>query len=143
MADNTRIEWTDVGALAVALFLAAPASADLTLRVIDGDTVEAGGVTYRLPNVDAAEPGAPCAEGRDAAERATRALARFLAGGRIEIVRTGRSCGWGRACADLIVNGESAVETGLAAGWLRPWPSCAAGRCRGADRPDWCEGESR
>lgn len=110
--------------------------------MIDGDTVEAGGVVYRLPNVDAAERGAPCAAGRAAAEDARWALARFLAGGRIEIAPTGRTCGWGRDCADLIVGGRSAIEEGLAAGWLRPWPSCAAGRCEDADRPKWCgEGE--
>lgn len=131
MADRTGI------ALAFAL-LAAPAAADLPLRVIDGDTVEAGGVGYRFPGVDAAEMDSRCKAGRDAAEEARRALEDFLREGRIEIAPTGETCGWGRPCADLIVNGRSAIAEGLEAGWLRPWPSCGPKGCDEADRPKWC-----
>lgn len=136
----------------MALALAAPAAAQerivipegAQVIVRDGDTFRTGGVTYRLPGVDAAELDAPCEAGREAARAAREALAAFIASspGRWEIVTTGEACGWGRPCADLEIDGRSAIAAGLEAGWLRRWESCGPKGCDEADRPGWCgEGE--
>lgn len=138
--------------LILAAMLSAPAAAQERIAipdgqqviVRDGDTFRTGGVTWRFPGVDAAELDAPCAEGREAARAAKEALAAFIAAspGRWEIVTTGDLCGWGRPCADIEIDGQSAIAAGLEAGWLRLWPSCGPDGCDEADRPGWCgEGE--
>ncbi|MFN3261679.1 MAG: hypothetical protein ACE37J_14065 [Pikeienuella sp.] len=136
--------------LILAALIAAPAAAQERIAIPDGqqviirdgDTIRTGGVTYRFPGVDAAEMDAPCEAGRAAARAAREALAAFIAAspGRWEIVTTGEACGRGRPCADIEIDGRSAIAAGLESGWLRPWPSCGDGRCDEADRPDWCEG---
>jgi endonuclease YncB( thermonuclease family) len=63
-----------LSALAVALTLAAlPAFAE-SVRVVDGDTLQVDGVTYRLWGIDAPEAAQPCADGWPAGRAATEHL---------------------------------------------------------------------
>lgn len=131
-------------ALALALIAAPAAGQDLTLRVIDGDTVEAGGKQYRLANVDAPEtrrawgkyPAAQCPDEVEKGKAAKAALEALLGSGRIEIIVVGPDCGRDRTCARLEVDGADVAAIGLAEGWLKPWPH--RGTTPLTDKPSWC-----
>jgi endonuclease YncB( thermonuclease family) len=119
-----------------------------SLRVIDGDTVEADGRVVRLVGFDAPETGngARCAAERALAARATSRL-RQLAGrsdARLTLVpcacRPGTegtsSCNYGRACGTLRANGRDVGDTLIAEGLARRYV-CEATRC--PRRGSWCE----
>lgn len=116
--------------------LSAPPSttATVSLRVIDGDTVEVRttGEVVRLPNIDTPETGgrAQCAAERSAGDAATRAATQFIADAdSITINRTDRRDRYGRTIGFVLIDGRDLGEAMIAAGHARPW--------RGRREP-WC-----
>ena len=63
-----------LSALVAALALAASPALAQSARVVDGDTLSVGGVTYRLWGIDAPESHQPCADGWPAGKAATEHL---------------------------------------------------------------------
>lgn len=114
--------------------LSVPPSTTVSLRVIDGDTVEVRttGEVVRLSNIDTPETGgrAQCAAERSAGESATRAASQFIAGAvSITINRTNRQDRYGRTIGFVLIDGRDLGEAMIAAGHARPW--------RGRREP-WC-----
>jgi endonuclease YncB( thermonuclease family) len=102
-----------VASLALAAF---PAFAE-SVRVVDGDTLQVNGVTYRLRGIDAPESGQPCADGWPAGRAATEHL-RALIGERYvtceprSVDRNGHTVALCRADgrdlgADMVANGHA------------------------------------
>lgn len=121
-------------AIGFALQPASSARADeLTdVRVIDGDTIRAADVTYRLVNIDTPEVGgnARCDAEREAGRRASaRARALIQGAQRVETRATGRTDRYGRTIAFVLVDGRDLGESLIAEGLARPW--------RGRREP-WC-----
>jgi endonuclease YncB( thermonuclease family) len=118
-----------------------------TIVIVDGDTVKAGGVTYRLIGFDTAERGdrALCDKERDLAEVAAARLRSLLASGEPQLERvacackTGtegsQSCNFGRSCAYLRVNGQDVGDIMIGEGLAQPFV-CARTSC--PPRKPWC-----
>jgi len=111
--------------LALVVALVAP-------RVIDGDTLEAGGVRYRVLDVDAPEiHGAKCVDERAAGLAAKRAVERWVARAGSITAEGSRLDRYGRTLARVRIDGEDLgerlVREGLARRWKPPAP-----------RPQWC-----
>lgn len=105
--------------------LAAPAQEPpAPLRVIDGDTVEQAGVTYRIANIDTPETGdrARCPEERRLGEAATgRARALLADPTRVVITPDGSVDRYGRARATVAVDGRGYGDILMAEGLAQPW----------------------
>lgn len=105
------------------------------LRVIDGDTLEdlSADITYRVVNIDTPEAGqrARCSAERNLAARATREVRALIErAAAIELRPTGRIDRYGRTIAFVLIDGRDLGETLIAEGLARPW--------RGRREP-WCD----
>jgi|SRR5215212_6303229 len=117
------------------------------IEVIDGDTVLAQGVTYRLVGFDTPERGdkARCNDERVRAERATQRLSDFIASGDASLVRVAcacrpgeegtRRCNYGRLCGSLTVGGRGVGQILIGEGLAHPYV-CGATSC--PKRRPWC-----
>ena len=106
---------------------AAPANGPsiLTMRVIDGDTLEntTNGIRYRLENVDAAPTGdqAACASERDLGERAAAATEQLVGRARaLALTPTGRLDPAGTPLVFVSLDGRDLGELLMAQGAARP-----------------------
>jgi len=100
------------------------------VRVIDGDTISAGGVNYRLAGIDAPEvSGAECLAERLLGERATAALRRLIDGADLVSVTPSGLDRYGRTLGQVWVDGHDAGALLLSVGLAGQWE----GR-----RVDWC-----
>jgi micrococcal nuclease len=106
---------------------AAPAAGPsvLTMRIVDGDTIEntANGVRYRLDNVDAAPIGeaAGCASERALGERAAAAAEQLLGRARtLALSPTGRFDQAGKPMVFVSLDGRDLGELLIAQGAARP-----------------------
>jgi len=131
----TNIPATSLPATSLpAAALPSPSTASVSLRVVDGDTVEvrSTGEVIRLPNIDTPETGgrAQCAAERSAGVAATRAARDLVArASSITISRTNRQDRYGRTIGFVLIDGRDLGEAMIAAGHARPW--------RGRREP-WC-----
>lgn len=106
------------------------------VRVVDGDTFDAGGVRYRLAGIDAPETsGAHCLAERRLGGLAAREVARLLASaGQVELIPTGAvqpaTARYRRArvIASVSIDGRDLGDHLIAEGLARRWPA----------RPGWC-----
>ena len=99
---------------------------------VDGDTVRAGGETYRVANIDAPESGwrAQCLYERRLAVAASEFVRQEMAAARrVEALPVGRRDRYGRVVAHLHVDGEDLGERMIALGLAQEW--------RGR-RANWC-----
>lgn len=71
--------------IAVAILVAPPVTAQ---SVIDGDSIEFGGTTYRLHGIDAPDPSQICADGWPAGYAAEEYLGKLVAGRQITCMPT-------------------------------------------------------
>jgi len=98
----------------ILVFLAAPAMAGT--RIIDGDTIELDGVTYRLNGIDAPEQGQRCGNWR-CGVAATEKLAALVAGKAVRCDASGTD-GYGRTIATCFAGnvdlGKAMIEAGVA-----------------------------
>ena len=97
----------------------------LTMRVIDGDTLEntTNGIRYRLDNVDAAPTGdqAGCASERDLGERAAAAAEQLVGRARaVSLAPTGRLDPAGAPLVFVSLDGRDLGELLMAQGAARP-----------------------
>jgi len=109
----------------------------LTMRVIDGDTIEntTNGVRYRLDNIEAARDSdqAVCASERDEGARATAAAEQLVGRARtLTVTPTGRFDGAGQPLVFVSLDGRDLGELLMAQGAARPAraraePWCDAG----------------
>lgn len=103
------------------------------IEVIDGDTIAAGGVRYRLSNIDAPELFSPeCAAESMLAQQAALYLSAMLINADTVSVSVEGRDRYGRTLGRLWLNGEDAGALLIAAGVALPW----LGR-----RADWCGGQ--
>jgi len=104
---------------------AANAPSALTMRVIDGDTIEntVSGVRYRLQNIEAAPDGdqAVCASERDEGARATAAAEQLVGRARtLTVTPTGRFDAAGQPLVFVSLDGRDLGELLMAQGAARP-----------------------
>ena len=115
--------------------LAAPAFA-ADYRVIDGDTIEVRGQSYRFADWDAPETWRPECEAERALGHAATAFMRDL----MEIgavYLTGEMCGYGRPCiVGVLPNGQTFGQAMIAAG-LAQQDIHVNGK-RTGPKPEWC-----
>ena len=90
--------------LLIGLFLSAPVLAQETARIVDGDTVEQDGVTYRIHGIDAPEYGQKCGTS-PCGKLAVEAMAVLAEGKRLECENLGDD-GYGRVVAKCIADGR-------------------------------------
>jgi endonuclease YncB( thermonuclease family) len=139
-------------AAVIALALAVPARAEpidpAGVRVLDGDTIEAQGMVYRLVGFDAPETGrrAQRASEHEKGELAKARLVKLVAGGGLDLERVVCSCrpgaertpacNDGRLCGTLRARGRDVgailISEGLARRYVCGPRSCPA-------RTAWCE----
>ncbi|WP_299593283.1 thermonuclease family protein [uncultured Tateyamaria sp.] len=102
------------------------------IRVVDGDTVAIGDVTYRLTGYDTPETYLPrCAFEKDLGQRATNRLQALISS--VETIRiepTGRDDYYGRELAGMMVNALNVGEILISEGLARPYS--------GGKRLGWC-----
>lgn len=102
-------------------------------EVIDGDTIRAGGKTYRLLGYDTPETYfARCEAELHLGLIAKWRLAAMVALGTAELIDTGRSGKYGRTLAYLKINGKDVGEILIREGLARPY--------HGERRKGWCNG---
>jgi endonuclease YncB( thermonuclease family) len=109
----------------------------LSMRVIDGDTIEntASGIRYRLQNVEAASDSdqSACASERDEALRATAAAEQLIGRARtLAIAPTGRSDAAGQPLVFVSLDGRDLGELLMAQGAVRPARTPTASWCDAA-----------
>lgn len=117
------------------------------IAVVDGDTVDVGGVRYRLVGFDAPETrSAQCGSERQLGNKASDRLRALIAEGGILLTpiscscRPGTlegtpSCNYGRRCAKLTSHGEDVGAIMIREGLARPYV-CGATSC--PRRQSWC-----
>jgi endonuclease YncB( thermonuclease family) len=117
------------------------------IRIVDGDTIDAEGVTYRLVGFDTPETGgrARCSAERVLAARAAQRLEQLIDGGSLNLERVPCSCrpgtegmpacNRGRLCGTLTARGRDVGEILIAEGLARPFV-CGQRSCPG--RQPWC-----
>lgn len=122
-------------------------SGPAVITIVDGDTVSAGGIVYRLVGFDTPERGdrALCDKERELAERAAARLRELLGSGEPTLEQvacacpTGtegtQSCDFGRSCAYLKVNGNDVGKTLIREQLARPF---ICGRTSCPPRKTWC-----
>jgi endonuclease YncB( thermonuclease family) len=127
--------------------LAAPIETG-AVQVVDGDTIRAHGVVYRLIGLDAPETGsrARCTAENAKGGAATQRLRQLVAGGGLDLepvrcaCQVGTEgtfrCNYGRSCGVLRARGRDAAEILIGEGLARPY-ICGATRC--PRRESWCE----
>lgn len=124
-----------IRALLLLVLLSTPAFGQ-TWRVVDGDTVEIGGETVRIANIDTPEiKHAQCDAERRLGLVAKAELDELLAGGAIILQRgdptTGRQRDkYGRTLGVISIDGHDVGETLVARQMARPWTG---------KRQSWCE----
>jgi len=117
-------------------------------NVVDGDTVEVRGRTFRLVGFNTPETGrqAQCAYERDLADRATQRLQSLISSaGSAELTpvacacRPGTDgtseCNYGRSCGILYANGRDVGSILISEGLARPY-ACGPTGC--PRRHQWC-----
>lgn len=122
---------------AALLAIAAPAQAERIARIVDGDTVRAGGETVRLMGYDTPESGsrAQCPAEARLARRATERL-RGLAVRGLDLRRHGRDR-YGRTLAEAFTpDGRPVAQIMVAEGLAHPYNG------RGP-RGGWCDAPTR
>ena len=117
------------------------------MRVVDGDTIDAGGGRYRLAGFDTPERGdlAKCDSERELAARATARLQGLISSGNASLVRVAcacregtegtRRCNHGRLCGALMVNGRDVGDILVGEGLAHRYV-CTGTHC--PPRAGWC-----
>lgn len=117
----------------LALLVLAQVALAEPVRVVDGDTFDAGGVRYRLADVDAPERNGRCAAEAALARLATQELERLLARGELTLQLVSVQPATGRYRERQVVRvtagGQDVGAALLAAGVARPYR---------ARQPGWC-----
>lgn len=123
--------------LALCLFLAAcaPEAPGDTIpwtieRVVDGDTVAAGGYRIRLLGIQAPELRGVCEAEKALGRQARDRLAEIIAAGRVVELRRGPPGKYSQLTAWLVIDGEDAGQRLIAEGLAVPY--------QGGTRPGWC-----
>jgi endonuclease YncB( thermonuclease family) len=118
------------------------------IDVVDGDTIRAHGITYRLIGLDAPETGSRsrCDSERAKGAEATRRLRQLVAGGELDLERVPcscrpgtegtRRCNYGRACGVLKARGQDVAAILIGEGLARPF-ICSKTRCPRIT--SWCD----
>jgi micrococcal nuclease len=117
------------------------------IQVVDGDTIRANGVTYRLVGFDTPETiDAKCPEERALGERAAARLRAIVAQGGVNLVvvrcscapgtHGTQSCNYGRRCGSLLAKGEDVGRILIRERLARPL-QCGAYQCE--KRKSWCQ----
>lgn len=125
--------------MAIAMTFALPAAADT--RVIDGDTIEVDGKTYRLTingsdSFDTPETWKPhCLAEEMLGEKATERLGELIADG-YTLEDLGDTDRYGRGLAAVTVGGENVGRILIREGLAVPLSGCP--KCRRVT-PHWCE----
>ena len=101
------------------------------VHVIDGDTIEQGGVRIRIADIDTPEMRGRCAYERDLAARATTRMRALVAAGPFELHRTGTrdEDRYGRKLRILTRGRRSLGDVLVAEGLARTWTG---------QREPWC-----
>ena len=111
-----------------------PSAAPSAVTVLDGDTVERGGLRYRLAGLDAPEiHHAKCAREREAGIRSAARLVALLAERPHELADLGKGGGFGRRLGRLTIAGEDWATIAVREGH----GIACAGRCERKSH-DWC-----
>jgi endonuclease YncB( thermonuclease family) len=139
-----------VGVLMLIQTLASPIELG-AIEVVDGDTIRAGGRTYRLVGFDTAETGsrARCESERALAAAASRRLSQLVAGGGLDLEQVAcackpgtegtRACNHGRSCGVLKVRGRDVGALLIEEGLARPFV-CGTTSC--PPQQGWCSLET-
>jgi endonuclease YncB( thermonuclease family) len=118
------------------------------IEVVDGDTIRAGGRTFRLVGFDTPEMGsrAKCESERTLGAAASRRLRELVAGGGLDLepvacaCRPGTegtpACNHGRACGTLKARGRDVGAILISEGLARPFV-CGSTSCPA--QQGWCE----
>jgi micrococcal nuclease len=124
-----------------------PAPTALSIQVVDGYTIRANGVAYRLVGFDTPETiDAKCPEERALGERAAARLGAIVAQGGVNLVvvrcscapgtHGTRFCNNGRRCGTLLARGEDVGRILIRERLARPL-QCGTYQCE--KRKSWCQ----
>lgn len=104
----------------VASLIAAPVEASDAVKVIDGDTIEIGSVTYRLNGVDAPEAGQTCAKSNGrrwrCGEAAIEQIHSIVSGSTVRCNAIFED-GYGRTIATCYADGNDIAAELITGGW--------------------------
>jgi len=114
-----------------------PAFAQTGWRVIDGDTVERQGITYRLIDYDTPETFfAQCKAERMLGIKAKERLASLLSDQGVDLKTDGARDRYRRTLATMTINGVAISQIMVSEGLAVPYV-CPKNRC--ARRINWCD----